>query len=140
MLENSAALATITMNLTAPGAPVVVRLRSKRGPRDAATTAWRYLRHNSLAVLDGLAVGGGWALPVLVLLGLVGPGRLAGRPAPPAGGQSGADPSLRTVRVVCAPGPGTADRATTTTSRAAVLPSTTLSRGVDGHRQSRRVT
>jgi hypothetical protein len=70
VLENSAALATITANLSAPGAPLV----STPAPRpnaNSATTAWRYLRHNSLAVLDGLAVGGGWALPVLVLLGLV---------------------------------------------------------------------
>jgi TolA-binding protein len=69
VLENSAALATITANLSAPGAPVVSTPRP-RPNANSATMAWRYLRHNSLAVLDGLAVGGGWALPVLVLLGL----------------------------------------------------------------------
>jgi hypothetical protein len=71
VLENSAQLATVTVSLTAPGAPVA----PVPGPRphaNSATTAWRYLRHNSLAVLDGLAVGLGWALPVLVLLALVG--------------------------------------------------------------------
>ena len=71
VLENSAALATVTVDLSAPGAPVVVAPRPRPAP-DAAVTAWRYLRHNSLAVLDGLAVAGGWALPVLVLLALVG--------------------------------------------------------------------
>jgi uncharacterized protein DUF4349 len=71
VLENSAALATITVHLTAPGGPVIPSPTT--GPNaDAATTAWRYLRHNSLAVLDGLAVAGGWALPVLIPLGLVG--------------------------------------------------------------------
>jgi hypothetical protein len=71
VLENSAALATITINLTAPGAPVLP-ITTPRPNADAATTAWRYLRHNSLAVLDGLAVAGGWALPVLIPLALVG--------------------------------------------------------------------
>jgi hypothetical protein len=71
VLENSAALATITVNLTAPGAPVVP-VPTPRPNADAATTAWRYLRHNSLAVLDGLAVAGGWALPVLIPSALVG--------------------------------------------------------------------
>ena len=70
VLENSAALATITMNLSAPGAPLVTS-PPVRPNANAATVAWRYLRHNSLAVLDGLAVGGGWALPVLVLLSLI---------------------------------------------------------------------
>jgi hypothetical protein len=70
VLQNSAALATVTVALSAPGAPVTVTPRP--GPNaDAAATAWRYLRHNSLAVLDGLAVAGGWALPVIVLLTLV---------------------------------------------------------------------
>ena len=59
VLENSAAFATITTNLSAPGAPLVSRPRLK-AHADSATVAWRYLRHNSLAVLDGLAVGGGW--------------------------------------------------------------------------------
>jgi len=71
VVENSAALATVTVNLTAPGAPVVPAPRPRPNAA-AATTAWRYLRHNSLAVLDGLAVAVGWALPVLVLLALVG--------------------------------------------------------------------
>ncbi len=71
VLQNSATLATVTVNLTAPGAPVAPAPAAP--PKaDAATVAWRYLRHNSLAVLDGLAVGVGWALPVLVLLALVG--------------------------------------------------------------------
>lgn len=71
VLENSAALATITTNLSAPGAPLVSPPPA-RPAANSATTAWRYLRHNSLAVLDGLAVGGGWALPGLVLLALIG--------------------------------------------------------------------
>jgi hypothetical protein len=71
VLDNSAALATITINLTAPGAPVVP-IGTPRPNADAAATAWRYLRHNSLAVLDGLAVAGGWSLPVLIPLALVG--------------------------------------------------------------------
>jgi len=71
VLENSAQLARVTVSLTAPGAPVAP-VPTPRPRANAATTAWRYLRHNSLAVLDGLAVGVGWALPVLVLLALVG--------------------------------------------------------------------
>jgi len=71
VLENSAALATITTNLSAPGAPLVTP-SPVRANANAATVAWRYLRHNSLAVLDGLAVGGGWVLPVLVLFALIG--------------------------------------------------------------------
>jgi hypothetical protein len=71
VLENSADLATVTVGLTAPGAPIVSTPRP-RPSANAATTAWRYLRHNSLAVLDGLAVGVGWALPVLVVMALVG--------------------------------------------------------------------
>jgi hypothetical protein len=70
VLENSAALATITTNLSAPGAPIATAPVA-RPTANSATVAWRYLRHNSLAVLDGLAVGGGWALPVLALLALV---------------------------------------------------------------------
>ena len=70
-MENSAALATVTVDLSAPGAPFVAPARP-RPATDAATTAWRYLRHNTLAVLDGLAVGVGWALPVLLLLALGG--------------------------------------------------------------------
>lgn len=70
VLTNSAALATITANLSAPGAALVASPPARTGA-NAATVGWRYLRHNSLAVLDGLAVGGGWALPVVVLLALV---------------------------------------------------------------------
>jgi hypothetical protein len=70
VLENSAALATITTNLSAPGAPLV-SAPVKAPAANSATMAWRYLRHNSLAVLDGLAVGGGWALPALVPLALI---------------------------------------------------------------------
>ncbi len=69
VLENSAAYATITANLSAPGAPVAPTPRAPTNA-NAATVAWRYLRHNSLAVLDGLVVGGSWALPVLALLAL----------------------------------------------------------------------
>jgi hypothetical protein len=73
VLENSAALATVTVSLTAPGTPVTpAPTATPRPGAAAATVAWRYLRHNSLAVLDGLAVGIGWALPVLVLMALVG--------------------------------------------------------------------
>jgi hypothetical protein len=71
VLDNSAALATITVNLTVPGVSVIAAATPRPGV-DAATTAWRYLHHNSLAVLDGLAVAGGWALPVLIPLALVG--------------------------------------------------------------------
>lgn len=71
VLENSAALATITTNLSAPGAPLV-SAPPPRPTANSATTAWRYLRHNSLAVLDGLVVGGGWALPGLALLAVIG--------------------------------------------------------------------
>jgi hypothetical protein len=71
VLQNSAVLATVTVNLTAPGAPVVPMAKN-RASADAASTAWRYLHHNTLAVLDGLAVAFGWALPVLVPLALVG--------------------------------------------------------------------
>jgi hypothetical protein len=71
VLENSAALATIDVSLTAPGAPVAPPSAPRRGA-DAVSRAWNYLRHNTLAVLDGLAVAGGWALPVLILLGLIG--------------------------------------------------------------------
>ena len=70
VLENSAAYATITANLSAPGVAVAPAPRP-RPNANAATVAWRYLRHNSLAVLDGLVVGGSWALPVLALLALV---------------------------------------------------------------------
>jgi len=71
VLENSAALATVTVDLTAPGALLVTRPAPSTSS-DAATVAWHYLRHNTLAVLDGLAVVGGWALPVLILLALIG--------------------------------------------------------------------
>jgi hypothetical protein len=70
VLENSATFSTITANLSAPGAPLVTSPPT-RPTADSAVVAWRYLRHNSLAVLDGLAVGGGWALPVVVLVALL---------------------------------------------------------------------
>jgi hypothetical protein len=70
VLENSATFSTITANLSAPGAPLVTSPPT-RSTADSAVVAWRYLRHNSLAVLDGLAVGGGWALPVVVLVALL---------------------------------------------------------------------
>jgi hypothetical protein len=70
VLENSAAFAAITASLSAPGAPLVAT-PVHRPNADAATVAWGYLRHNSLAVLDGVAVGGGWALPVLALLAVI---------------------------------------------------------------------
>ena len=71
VLTNSAALATITAQLSTSDAPLVSASPPTRPSANAATVAWRSLRHNSLAVLDGLAVGGGWALPVLALLALV---------------------------------------------------------------------
>jgi hypothetical protein len=71
VLENSAALATIDVSLTAPGAPIASPPKPRQGA-DAVSRAWNYLRHNTLAVLDGLAVAAGWALPVLMLLGLMG--------------------------------------------------------------------
>ncbi len=43
-------------------------------PANAGEVAWGYARHNSLAVLDALAVSLGWALPVLVLAALASPG------------------------------------------------------------------
>lgn len=70
VLENSAAFATVTVNLSAPGVPNVP-VPVARPNANSAMVAWRYLRHNSLAVLDGLVVGGSWALPILVLLALV---------------------------------------------------------------------
>jgi hypothetical protein len=69
VFQGSVAFATVTVNLTAPGAPGPV------GPQplshaNAARSAWHYASHNTLVVLDGLAVAGGWALPLLVLAGL----------------------------------------------------------------------
>ena len=66
VLENSAALATVTVNLNGPIVPVGIEPGSRPGT-DAATSAWHYLRHNTLAVLDGIAVAGGWALPLVIL-------------------------------------------------------------------------
>jgi hypothetical protein len=69
ILQNFADLATVTVNLTAPGvvtaAPPVVHRPN------ALTRAWRFAGHNSLVVLDALAVAVGYALPALVLGGLV---------------------------------------------------------------------
>ncbi len=74
VLTDSAAMATVTVHLTAPGAPVTPAspAPTSRPQPAAGTVAWRYLRHNSLAVLDGLGIGLGWGLPGLVLLALVG--------------------------------------------------------------------
>jgi uncharacterized protein DUF4349 len=71
VLSNSATLATVTVNLTAPGTALAAPPAPKPSP-GAATVAWRYLRHNSLAVLDALAVGVGWILPVAIPLALLG--------------------------------------------------------------------
>jgi hypothetical protein len=69
-LQSSVAQSTVTVHVSAPGAPVAVAPHPQ--PKaNAATVAWRYLRHNSLAVLDGLAVGGGWVLPGLALVVLL---------------------------------------------------------------------
>ena len=68
-LQSSVALSTVTVHVSAPGVPLAAAPRP-HPKANAATVAWRYLRHNSLAVLDGLAVGGGWALPVLLLVAL----------------------------------------------------------------------
>jgi hypothetical protein len=70
VLSNSATLATVTVNVTAPGTALEAPPAPKPSP-GAATVAWRYLRHNSLAVLDGLAVGVGWILPVAIPLALL---------------------------------------------------------------------
>ncbi len=71
VLQGSVALATVTVALAAPGAPVPLRLQP-RPYTNAARAAWHYASHNTLVVLDGLAVAGGWALPLLVLVGLGG--------------------------------------------------------------------
>lgn len=69
VLQSSVSLATVTVNLAAPGAPV--------GPTPVthprvspAKAAWRYATHNTLVVLDGIAVAGGWAFPLLVVGGI----------------------------------------------------------------------
>jgi hypothetical protein len=72
VLQNSVTFSTITVDLAAPGAPVPVTpatpnaARSK-APANALSVAWHYASHNTLVVLDGLAVAAGWALPLLVL-------------------------------------------------------------------------
>ena len=63
------ALATVTVDLTAPGAPAPVTPQS-HPQTSALRAAWHYASHNTLVVLDGLAVAGGWALPLLALAGL----------------------------------------------------------------------
>jgi len=68
VLENTVALATVTVNLAAPGAPVPGP--EPRAHTNAGRAAWRYATHNALVVLDGLTVAAGWALPLLVLGGL----------------------------------------------------------------------
>jgi hypothetical protein len=69
VLQGSVALATVTVDLAAPGAPVPLG-PAPRPHTNAARAAWHYASHNTLVVLDGLAVAGGWALPLLVLGGL----------------------------------------------------------------------
>ena len=69
VLQGSVALATVTVDLTAPGAPAPVTPQS-RPQTSALHTAWHYASHNTLVVLDGLAVAIGWALPLLALAGL----------------------------------------------------------------------
>ncbi len=66
VLQSSVALATITVNLAAPGAPVPVPSPARPQPT-AVHSAWHYATHNALAVLDGMAVAVGWALPFIVL-------------------------------------------------------------------------
>ncbi len=68
VLSNFAALATIDVTLSATGVPAATRPAPHP---DGALVAWRYASHNSLVVLDALAAGLGWALPLLVLGGLV---------------------------------------------------------------------
>ncbi|MGA2520497.1 MAG: DUF4349 domain-containing protein [Acidimicrobiales bacterium] len=70
VLEGSAALATITVGLTAPVLPPATA-PAEHAKADAVVKAWHYLRHNSLAVLDGLAVAAGWLLPAVVLAAIV---------------------------------------------------------------------
>jgi hypothetical protein len=69
ILQNFVTLATVTVDLTAPGvvaaAPPVVH------PPNALDRAWRFAGHNSLVVLDALAVSVGYALPALILGGLL---------------------------------------------------------------------
>ncbi len=69
-LEGSAELAAVTVNLNAPVVAITPPANTRPGT-DAAVDAWHYLRHNTLAVLDGIAVAGGWALPLGVLGALV---------------------------------------------------------------------
>ncbi|HTZ09981.1 MAG TPA: DUF4349 domain-containing protein, partial [Acidimicrobiales bacterium] len=74
VLESSAALATVTADLSAAAAaPASPRLVSHA---DAATAAWRALRHSTLAVVDDLALGLGGSLPALVVGGVAGWGVL----------------------------------------------------------------
>jgi hypothetical protein len=69
ILQSSVALATVTVDLATPGAPAPVT--PKQHPQtNAARTAWHYAGHNTLLVLDGLVVAGGWSLPLLALAGL----------------------------------------------------------------------
>lgn len=83
VLQTSVALATVTVDLAAPGAPAPVSA-SPRLQTSTLRTAWHYASHNTLVVLDGLAVAGGWALPLLVLgaLGWLAVTRLLRRKRP----------------------------------------------------------
>ena len=70
VLESSAALAAVTIDLNGPTV-VIAPAPGTRAGTDAVTAAWHYLRHNTLAVLDGIAVAGGWALPLVLLGGVI---------------------------------------------------------------------
>lgn len=64
VLKNFAALATIDVALSIPGAGATT---AKPGPANSASIALDYATHNSLVVLDALAVSIGWAAPLLVI-------------------------------------------------------------------------
>lgn len=66
VLESSVALATVTVNLSAPGAPVAPAPR-RPAERSATRTAWHYATHNALVVIDGIAATAGWLFPFAVL-------------------------------------------------------------------------
>lgn len=70
VLESSAELAAVTVDLNAPIVPIIP-VSGPRPATNAAAASWHYLRHNTLVVLDGIAVAGGWALPLLVLAGAI---------------------------------------------------------------------
>ena len=92
VLTNFAQLATIDIALTIPGLPAA--RDTKPGPPNSALVAWRYARHNSLAVLDAFAVSIGWALPFLVLAALGWLGISRARRRQRARGERGPAPLL----------------------------------------------